>query len=561
MIGRSFTTVLLFLLCLLGAACSSGSQRDTHGTSTVTLAITGTHASRLSQTARSLMALHPITTVQITISAENMTTISWTGSITPPATVTQAFTVPNGIGRTFLAQLLDASGAVAYEGSKTVDLDGGDVSLDISVAPLFFTGTTLTGSAQRDEAMAVTVDSSGNIIIAGYTYGDLDGNLNSDASHASPDVFVAKFDQYGEKLWTAETGSTGYDLAYGAATDSSGNIYIIGSTDSRLDGQTNAGGADCFVTKYDAAGGKVWTRLIGGPDIDIGTGIAVDASGNVVITGYTYGDMVTSLGTFTNKDLSGLTTDLFVAKLGASDGALIWLDLRGTPYHDQAEAIAVDGAGSIFVTGHTKGDLDNRINQAAVPGSTSDLFLIKYTNGGVRQWTELLGTTDDEQAWAVAVDGGGNVSVAGGTWGSLDGNANTDLSGATADAFVVTYDGGGNKLWSRMLGTPGNELARGIALDASGNVYVTGSTRGSFTGFTNAGGYDVFAARYVPSSQTWLWTGEIGTSADENAYGIAIDKSGNAVITGSTAGNFDAITNAGSFDAFLMSYQQDGVKQ
>ena len=160
---------------------------------------------------------------------------------------------------------------------------------------------------------------------------------------------------------------------------------MAGYTAGALDGETNSGGNDIFLTKYDASGARQWTRLSG------------TAGG----------------------DESG------------------WA------------AVAVYGSDSIYVTGYTSGALDGETNAGG-----SDIFLMKYNSSGTKQWTRLLGTASSDVGWSVAVDGSGNVYVAGTTEGDLDGQTN---SGGTYDTFLTKYNSSGTKQWTRLLGN-GTEL-------------------------------------------------------------------------------------------------------
>jgi len=105
-----------------------------------------------------------------------------------------------------------------------------------------------------------------------------------------------------------------------------------------------------------------------------------------------------------------------------------------------------------------------------------------------------------------------------------------------------------------------NDYANGVATDSSGNVYVTGGTKGGLDGNTSAGNTDLFVVKYN-SSGTKQWTKQFGTSSDDSARGVATDSSGNVYVTGRTSGGLDGNTSAGGFDLFVVKYNSDGVKQ
>ncbi|MBI5191173.1 MAG: SBBP repeat-containing protein, partial [Nitrospirae bacterium] len=147
--------------------------------------------------------------------------------------------------------------------------------------------TRQMGTGGEDKAFSVDVDLSGNIYVAGFTYGGLDGNVNA----GGYDLFVVKYDSAGVKQWTRLMGTAADDHAYGASVDGFGNVYVTGFTYGGLDGNVNAGGYDLFVVKYDSAGVKQWTRQMGTAVEDSARGVSVDDLGNVYVSGYTYGGL------------------------------------------------------------------------------------------------------------------------------------------------------------------------------------------------------------------------------------------------------------------------------
>ena len=156
--------------------------------------------------------------------------------------------------------------------------------------------TKVLGTWKKDFANAVNIDSSGNIYFVGATEKDLvaeckKGKQECDNFAGKDDLFVVKFDSKGKKQWTKQLGTKRNDRATGVATDSSGNIYVTGYTYWKLDGNTYAGSNDAFVVKYNSSGTKQWTKQFGTPSSDLADGVATDSSGNLYVVGYTYGDL------------------------------------------------------------------------------------------------------------------------------------------------------------------------------------------------------------------------------------------------------------------------------
>jgi hypothetical protein len=135
-------------------------------------------------------------------------------------------------------------------------------------------------------------------------------------------MFLTKYDTSGAKQWTEQLGSSSTDMGYGVSVDSSGNAYVTGRTTGSLDGNTNAGGYDMFLTKYDTSGAKQWTEQLGSSSTDVGHGVSVDSSGNAYVTGYAYGDL--------DGNTNAGSWDMFLVKYEVPEPAtLTFLTLGG----------------------------------------------------------------------------------------------------------------------------------------------------------------------------------------------------------------------------------------
>ena len=392
--------------------------------------------------------------------------------------------------------------------------------------------------ATHDYANGVVTDSSGNVYVTGGTKGGLDGNTSA----GNTDLFMLKYNSSGTKQWTKQLGSSGRDSANAIAIDSSGNLYVAGITYGGLDWNTNSGANDLFVVKYNSSGTKQWTEQLGTPSSDAANAVATDSSGNVYVVGVTYGVL---------GDKNKGNSDLFVVKYNSS-GTKQWTEQNGTDMWDEARGVVTDSSGNVYVVGGTKGDKLNGVNKAGM----TEAFVIKYNSSGTRQWTKLLGTWRKDFANAVAIDSSGNIYVAGVTERHLDGNE----SAGNDDLFVVKYDSKGKKQWTKQLGTKRNDRATGVATDSSGNIYVTGYTYWGLDGNTYAGSNDAFVVKYN-SSGTKQWTKQFGTSSTDLADGVAIDSSGNVYVVGYTYGELDGNTNTGASDLFVVKYNSSGTKQ
>jgi hypothetical protein len=349
-------------------------------------------------------------------------------------------------------------------------------------------------------AYAVTVDGNGNVYVVGGTKGAFGG-----PNGGTSDAFVRKFDAQGGTLWSIQFGTPADDGATGVAVDATGNVYVTGATYGALEG-ANAGSSDGFLRKLDASGSTLWTRQFGTVGPESPKSLVVDSSGNAYIAGSTYP---------TGGQGSG---DPFVRKFDAS-GATVWEKRFGGADEDEASAVAVDGSGNVYVGGYTS-DL--------IPASSQgqrDAFVRKFNSTGAALWTRQFGTSENDFVYAARVDSDGNLYVGGSTGAQLGSS-----SSGVDDAFVRKFDKNGTVLWTQQFGTPSSDSCYAMGVDGSNNIYVVGSTTGVLSG-SNAGGNDIFV-RKLDSSGTVLRTTQLGTADDDTALGAVADALGNVFVVG-----------------------------
>ncbi|MBU2009690.1 MAG: SBBP repeat-containing protein [Chloroflexi bacterium] len=341
--------------------------------------------------------------------------------------------------------------------------------------------------------------------------------------------------------WTRNVGSPEWDRGNAAAVGGSGNIIVAGATQGALPGQTSAGSWDMFAQEFTPAGVDLRAYQSGSSGSDGALAMAVDGSENVILVGHTDG----SLPGQTNIGLD----DAFVRKLSPS-GAELWTRQFGSSEPDWAFGVTTDGSGNIIVAGGA---------DATLPGQTSagleDAFLRKFSPAGAELWTRQFGSTATDRANVVAVDGSGNIIVAGYTYGTLPGQTSAGLE----DAFVRKFSPEGAELWTHQFGSTDSDRAFGVAADGSGNIFVAGYTWGTLPGQTHAGSWDAFVRKLSPAGAE-LWTHQFGTSLADEAFGIAVDKTGNAFVAGITEGTLPGQTSAGAHDAFVRKLSPSGAE-
>jgi hypothetical protein len=271
------------------------------------------------------------------------------------------------------------------------------------------------GTSSQDLGNSVSVDGSGNVYIAGQTFGTLPEQTNAGFT----DAFVRKYDSAGTELWTRQFGTNDRDNGDSLSVDGSGNVYVSGRTQGSMPGQTNAGAYDVFVRKYDGAGTELWTRQFGSSGNEFDAGVSTDGNGNVYVAGQTF-------GVLPGQTSSGYV-DTFLRKYDSA-GTAQWTRQFGSNGHTFAVSVSVDASGSVYLVGGTEGTLPDQTS-----AGDADVFARKYDGLGTAQWTWQFGSNAEDIGRSVTVGGNGMVYVFGDTRGSLPGQTSV---GAT-DVFLA----------------------------------------------------------------------------------------------------------------------------
>ncbi|WP_456415117.1 SBBP repeat-containing protein, partial [Oceanithermus profundus] len=385
---------------------------------------------------------------------------------------------------------VNEAGEVYAVGSTSSDFDGSGgnpgESADVILLKLNADGSVAwksqmgSGGEADEYPDSFVVTPEGEIYLAGITYGDF---ADPNADYSSPTNFLAAFDASGEMLWVKSLDrSVSYTDTQALALDPDGKLIYCGGT---IDSSTRIRSA--FVEKRDpaASGGLIWHYdLSADSNVEIGTSV-VDSEGNVYVSGSTS-------GSFPGQTNAGLD-DAFAAKLNAA-GGLVWLNQFGGSASESAGQTVIDAEGNVYLFGTTNGSLNG---QTALGGV--DLFLVKLNGAtGDIAWTTQFGTSEYDEKEAMALDPSGRLIVSGRTQGSFPGFT---LSGRMDMVVAAFASDSGEQIWLTQLSSEDNgatenrDWIEGFGLDAAGNAYLAGTTRGVYPGETPLGEDDAFVIK------------------------------------------------------------------
>ena len=416
-----------------------------------------------------------------------------------------------------------------------------------------WSGIKQFGTAGTERGYTSVVDRSGNLYVTGFTTGDLDGD-GTEVSAGSFDLFVIKIKPNGQTEWTRQIGSAQDDRAHYIAVDRWGDVYVTGHSAGDLDGagpETNKGIDDAFLLKLNAFGDVQWIRQFGSAEEDMGFGLTVDRFGNSYVTGYTFLGDIDGAGPAVNQG----NEDVFLAAFDSA-GNQRWIRQLGSPESDVAYAVAIDKHGSLYVTGLSFGDLDGLGPQ--MHAGDADIVALKFSQQGDLSWVRQMGTAGTDFGYAMKFDHKRHFYISGFVSGDLDGSGPDVHLGGT-DLAVIKLSSAGARQWSRQLGTSGNDIGHGVAVDRDGAVYVAGVTSGDLDGpgpQTYEGMGDVVAVKFSRHG-TIQWLRQWGSASTDLGLDITVDRRQHVYVTGQTEGDLDGAqpqVHAGDSDVFVLKF-------
>ena len=392
--------------------------------------------------------------------------------------------------------------------------------------------------------------------------------------------------------WAVRAGGTGGTSSTNVAVDASGNSYVTGMFDSTTTfgaGQphettlTAVGRHDLFLASYDSTGAIRWAKQASGTDSVLAWSLAADAAGNVWIAGYfdqtaTFGAGETRQTTLTSVGVN----DIFIAKYDSA-GNLVWAKDAGGAQEESANDIAVDADGNAWVTGYFQDTATfgaGELNQTTLNGNLGSIFVARYDGNGALVWAKAQNQGTGANGESIAIDASGNSYVIGyflnsATFGTGEVNQTTLTSVGGNDIFLAKYDSAGALVWAKRAGGVNRDDAFGVAVDQSGNIWMTGTflDQATFgtgeageTTLLSDGGKDVFVAKYNDAG-TLVWAKRAGGAGTDQGGYIALDASGHAYVAGiyqspATFGagetNQTVLTTSQPIDAFLAQFDDGG---
>jgi hypothetical protein len=333
-------------------------------------------------------------------------------------------------------------------------------------------------------------------------------------------MFFLKLNSTGSVVWAKNAGGTSDDFVSSVTTDASGNAYFTGNFESSsvMFGSTtlnNTGVADMYLVKYDPSGNVSWVKSAVGNHAELGTGVAINASGHLFLTGYFYSPysvfgqdtlMNTSVNSPPAWDPDGI--DMFLIKYDLN-GNVIWARSMGGSEHEEAKSVTTFG-NAVYVGGIFSSSSVNTGSVTIVNTGTTaltDIFLMKYDDNGNVIWGRSAGGSYWDYQHSVKADPLGNIFLTGQFGGSSMNAGSTTLPNAgNYDVFVLKYDASGSVISAVGVGSAQHENGLSVTTDAAGTAYVAGYSAGSTLTFgsttlNGAGNFDMFFAKLSASPQ------------------------------------------------------------
>jgi hypothetical protein len=425
-------------------------------------------------------------------------------------------------GNVFATGETSSSTAIATSGAHQTIYAGNTDALVVKFSNIGVRqwATYYGGSGGEDRSNTVC-DANGNVFISGYTTSSASiatiGSHQSSFGGGTYDAFIVKFNNSGVRQWASYYGGSNNDFCTSITSDGSGNVYLVGGTNSTnsistagAHHSTLIGAGDAFIVKFNNSGVRQWGSYYGGSGNEGAMGVACDGSGNVFFIGSTPStDSISTIGAY-HKIYGGGTLDAYIVKFN-SNGVCQWGTYYGGSADDEGLAITCDFSGNVYISGYTS-SIDSiattESHQPDFGGGSRDYFVAKLNNSGARLWGTYYGGSDVDDGFSgVICDSIGNLYLVGGTQSTnaiSTTGAYQETYGGIKDAFIVKFNYSGVRQWATYYGGSNLEVGNDIACDGNGRLFIIGytsstnsiATAGAYQTTYGGGAYDLFVAKF-----------------------------------------------------------------
>lgn len=446
------------------------------------------------------------------------------------------------------------------------------------------------GGGSDDNGTSIAVDAIGNVYSLGAFYGTADFDPGVGVFNLTTiglgDAYISKLNANGDFLWAKKIGGSGYTVGNSIAIDAAGNVCIGGRFKGTIDVDPDTTTYnlvcptslnDAFLAKYDSSGALIWAKQFGGIGADQINSVALDSADNV----YAIGNFLAAVDFDPSPDSLILTTfgytDVFILKMDSA-GNFIWAKNIGGAFFDYGNAITLDRAANIYITGNfaetTDFDPGQGIYNLTSLGIT-DVFVCKLNCNGNFIWANRFGGSEEDWGMAIAVDAAANVAVTGNFRAMVDFNTTSDTLNVTAvgaeDIFIFSCDSAGNFKWANTFGSTSYDYGYSIVADATGNIYTTGIFNGTIdfdpgpgnNNHSSNGNHDLFISKLDSTGNT-VWSHSIGGSGYDWGQSITLASGNKLFLTGwfqsvtdfDTGSDTNNLISSGGYDTFVLKMLQ-----
>lgn len=416
---------------------------------------------------------------------------------------------------------------------------------------------------QFEENNSLALSPSGDVYTAGFFQNTL-GGLSTFRGSVE-DGFITKYNNQGQLIWIKQLQGSSSDRVNGIHVTTDQEVYLVGEFRDTLywgnDTLVSAGLLDVFVAKMDSSGTPLWAVRAGDRENDSAHDIDVLPNGNLVLTGYH--EMQFDWGTGSATGFGG--RDIILACI-SPQGTPIWAQSLSGPSFDEANSVATDDYGNIYIAGSFRDILRIGTAQVRAEGGV-DAFVARYNSSGAIRWAKALGSLGGDQGRCVQVDSAQNIVVVGWVTGYLAYDFDVISGSQEEDAFIVKLDSMGTVDWAKLIAYTFDERLYGVDFDQHDNIYILGT----LDSITVVGGdtlrnrhlnrpTDIFVAKYSPDG-TYRWSQTLGHYYNDFCYDLLVPDSRTLFVVGSfqdtTIYVTDTLVSAFDYDIFLGKFTMD----